>query len=71
MTFTMDEIRTYVFTGLYTPGYCPECDYFDEHAGCEPDARGYHCPGCEQPTLYGLETAFMSGFLRISDGGEE
>ena len=63
MTFTIDQIQHDTFHG--TPGYCNECEYYDEHAQVEPGAQEYTCPDCGDPTFYGLEYAFMAGFLRI------
>ena len=32
--------------GMGHPGVCLACDYYDEYAGCEPDAENYECPEC-------------------------
>jgi predicted RNA-binding Zn-ribbon protein involved in translation (DUF1610 family) len=63
MTFTIDQIQHACFNG--TPGYCSACEYYDEHASVEPDAREYTCPDCGESTFYGLEWAFMAGMLQI------
>jgi hypothetical protein len=57
-----EEYSEMVF-GLGSPGVCISCGYLDEYAGCEPDARDYFCPDCEQNTLYGLEEALLMGEL--------
>ena len=51
MTITTELLSDLMFSGYGHPGYCETCDEIDEHAGCEPDARGYTCPCCEEPTL--------------------
>lgn len=67
-TFTADEVEGYLL-GIGSPGVCinESCGEFDEYAGCEPDAEGYECPACGLDTLWGLEAAFMSGKVVVTD----
>ena len=67
MTITTELLSDLMFSGYGHPGYCETCDEIDEHAGCEPDARGYTCPCCEEPTLHGLEWAFMAGMVEVAE----
>jgi len=66
---SLDKAQKYIhgFT-MGHPGYCSTCDEVDEHAGCEPDAEGYTCPCCDEPTLFGFEYAFMAGMVTIGEG---
>jgi len=34
-------------------GFCTACGA--EQGGCEPDARGYECESCGQPSVFGAE----------------
>jgi hypothetical protein len=34
-------------------GFCLACGA--EQGGCEPDARGYKCDGCDEMQVYGAE----------------
>lgn len=61
---TESKYRQMTF-GLGSSGVCISCRYIDEYAGCEPDAEKYECPKCGKNTLYGLEQAFLCGFLNI------
>ena len=47
------------------PGFCEACGYFDEYAGCEPDARNYKCPDCGSMSLMGFEWAFTCDLVDI------
>ena len=51
--------------GMGNPGVCLSCGYYDEYAGCEPDARKYECPECGEFELYGFEEALMMGEIEI------
>lgn len=65
-TITISKERaSELMFGLGSPGVCLSCGYFDEYAGCEPDARNYHCPECEQNQLYGFEEAMMMGAVSV------
>lgn len=39
--------------GLEDPGFCLSCG--EEAEGVEPDARGYKCEACGEPSVYGDE----------------
>lgn len=43
-------------------GWCTHCEDFTREM-CEPDAREYRCPVCEQRTVYGAEWAMVAGML--------
>jgi len=45
-------------------GYCAACKKWSAEC-CEPDARGYECPRCEQPKVYGAEEAMMMGLVEV------
>ncbi len=61
---TEQECQEMMF-GLGNPGVCIGCGMVDEYAGCEPDARFYSCPECEEDKLFGLEEAIIMGHLTI------
>jgi len=44
-------------------GYCTTCDCITQCGGVEPDARGYTCPDCGQPTMMGLAECLLEGFV--------
>jgi len=56
---TIEEIELAINQGL---AWCVECEEFID-ACIEPDARGYTCPECGQPALYGAEEALLMGYL--------
>lgn len=41
------------FRPAHNPGFCTACGADAE--GCEPDAHGYECEHCGEPTVYGAE----------------
>lgn len=45
-------------------GYCTTCKKWTAE-GVEPDAEGYDCPVCEQPTVLGAENAMCHGTLDV------
>ncbi len=45
-------------------GLCVKCGY--EQSGVEPDARGYECDDCEEPTVYGAEELLLQ-YTSLSD----
>ena len=47
-------------------GWCKECQDWTG-TEVEPDACGYECPQCEQPTVYGAEEALICGHLKIAE----
>ena len=49
-------------------GYCTRCREFTNLGGVEPDARGYLCESCGQPSVVGAEEALLEGLIAI--GGE-
>ena len=59
-----EEVHDFMF-GMGNPGVCLSCGYYDEYAGCEPDARKYECPECGELDLYGFEEALMMGEIKI------
>ena len=72
MVFTTAMLRELMHgAARFSPGYCPDCDHFDAHAGVEPCAEKLLCPDCGNYTFYGLEQAFLHGFIRIHDTEEE
>ena len=38
---------------LTSPGFCVACG--EDVDGVEPDARKYHCEGCDEDEVYGAE----------------
>ena len=47
-------------------GWCEICEDFTRDS-TEPDAQGYECPNCEQPTVVGAEEALVLGLVDIRD----
>jgi hypothetical protein len=45
-------------------GFCTTCNEVTK-SNVEPDARRYECESCGERTVYGMEEALMSGFIRI------
>lgn len=47
-------------------GFCTRCETFtcDD---VEPDADGYDCPECQNPTVMGAENALIYEHLEITD----
>ena len=43
-------------------GICLTCRC-QTHDFCEPDARQYECPDCEEKTVYGYPEALLCGFI--------
>jgi len=43
--------------GLENAGFCLACGA--DADGCEPDARGYECEVCGEPTVYGAEEVLI------------
>lgn len=64
LTITDARASELMFTDGH-PGFCEHCGYFDEYAGCEPDARKYHCPECDTNNLMGFEEALVCGLVEI------
>ena len=52
-------------------GWCLRCQEVTQESGVEGDARGYKCPGCGEPQLYGLEEAMMMGVLRLMEDEDD
>ncbi len=46
-------------------GYCKACDDITCFGEVEPDARRYKCDVCDKNTVYGVEEAFMKGWIEI------
>lgn len=51
-------------------GWCKKCHDFTRDE-CEPDARRYGCPVCEQRTVYGAEEALMMGLIEFKEDSDE
>lgn len=51
-------------------GVCLGCGEVTD-SGCEPDARGYRCEGCDALKVYGAEEAMMMGRLVITETATE
>lgn len=43
--------------GLENPGFCLHCGA--DADGCEPDAHGYKCEECGNPTVCGAQEVLM------------
>jgi len=56
---TEDE---YVEAQDSSQGWCTHCRHFTNDFA-EPDASGYTCDECEQPTVYGAEQALLLGLI--------
>lgn len=50
-----------------TMGVCLRCG--EEAYGVEPDANGYRCESCGEPSVYGLEEAVIMGVVDVDDEG--
>ena len=50
-------------------GWCTNCEEWT-HDSCEPDARKYTCPECDQPTCYGAEEMAIMGWVSDDDDEE-
>lgn len=48
-------------------GYCSTCDEVIACGGVEPDAHGYQCDECSEPTLMGIEQALLEGKIEITE----
>jgi hypothetical protein len=48
-----------------TLGGCVRCGSIQD--GCEPDAQGYECDSCGEPSVYGLEELVMMDMLDLVD----
>jgi rubrerythrin len=46
-------------------GICTSCNATAH--GIEPDADGYECPSCEEPTVQGIMTALENGHVLLED----
>jgi hypothetical protein len=55
--------RTYRNAEDSYKGFCIACG--STRGNCEPDARGYECPKCKQPKVYGIPELLMMGIARI------
>jgi len=64
VTISEEQAQDFMF-GMGNPGVCLSCGYYDEYAGCEPDAREYECPECGENQLYGFEEALVMGAVQI------
>jgi hypothetical protein len=46
-------------------GYCSHCNSITKEGGVEPDAKNYSCPDCNNPTLMGIEMAFIQDCIGV------
>lgn len=65
MQMSEDELQSQLFDSVQD-GYCSNCDEITDDS-LEPDARDLQCPECGQHTVMGIEWAFISGFIEVSD----
>ncbi len=63
-SITLTEERYHQLNNDYA-GYCSNCNDITEDSGIEPDAQKYTCPVCEKNTVYGVEQAFIAGYIKI------
>lgn len=64
---TYDEVEAAVKSEMFgteNPGFCLSCG--EAVDGCEPDARGYECEACGEPTVYGAAEVLLMGCYRPS-----
>jgi hypothetical protein len=54
----VDLVAEYHMTAS-NPGICLVCG--EEQDGCEPDAEGYTCEHCGEPTVMGVEEILLAG----------
>lgn len=62
-TITRERVEDAVerrMTSLDNPGFCLCCGA--EADACEPDAEGYECEACGEPSVYGADEIFMRVF---------
>ena len=57
-TFTLEQIEE---ASADYGGFCLTCA--EEAHNVEPDARGYTCETCRQPTVYGAEELAIMGLV--------
>lgn len=58
---TIEQVEEIMLSGSYE-GWCTNCEDWT-HDCCEPDARKYECPVCEQHTCYGAEELLIMGLV--------
>lgn len=51
-------------------GWCTNCEEWT-HDSCEPDARKYTCPECDQPTCYGAEELAFMDLIDCSEDDDD
>ena len=65
-SLSLTEERYVQLTNDYA-GYCTHCNKITEESGVEPDAMHYVCPVCEKNTIYGVEQAFIAGYIKFKE----
>lgn len=65
---TLTEIEYHHFRTGYA-GYCTHCDAI-VNEGVEPDAEGYECEICENPTVMGIVNALVQGLLEVGESSQ-
>lgn len=50
-------------------GLCTNCREWT-HDCAEPDARGYECPVCDLPNVFGAEEALIMGLIEFPDAND-
>lgn len=51
-------------------GWCTYCEDWT-HDCCEPDARRYTCPVCDQPTCFGAEETLIMGIVDVESDEDD
>lgn len=59
---TLEEVEEVINSDSHQ-GWCTNCQDWT-HDSCEPDAREYECPVCEQHTCYGAEELVIMGLVK-------
>lgn len=62
MIHTMSE-EQYLSLCEESGGFCNNCG--EEIYGVEPDARNYHCDGCGENQVFGVEELLIMGDIEI------
>jgi hypothetical protein len=60
--FSMTK-REYLEFSNGSCGFCLSCGV--EHSQVEPDAQGYICTSCEEPTVMGIEDMLLEGLITL------
>ena len=60
----LSEYNYHIHCG-HNNGYCSYCNAITKEGGVEPDAKNYTCPDCNNPTLMGIEMAFITDAIGV------